>query len=274
MLKFALYMVLRQFHSLQSNLRAALLLIVVAIGFSSCYTNRSIMLKTPEDYPFATYIDSLNDKETYKIAVADIISMNLTTNDGVGKLSIVNDPGSAIGGGSDDRRPLQQYVVEIDSTINVPVIGRIKVVGLTIRQCELLLEERFDSTYNEPFVELKVTNRRFMVFIGGNTARVITMINEKTTLIEGLALAGGISSLSKAHNIKLIRGGLSKPTVYQIDMSTLEGARLGGSMVLQANDIIYVEPVKRNVEQAIQTTLVYTNIAVGFVAIFYAIFGK
>jgi polysaccharide export outer membrane protein len=106
-----------------------------------------------------------------------------------------------------------------------------------------------------------------MVFIGGNLAKVITMANEKTTLIEALALSGGIPPLSKAHNIKIIRGDLSNPIVYQIDLSTLEGAKLGGSMVIQANDIIYVEPVKRNLDQALQQSMLYISGLVSILAI-------
>ena len=53
----------------------ALPLLVMVVILSSCYTNKSIMLKTPDDYPFAVYNDSLNNKETYKIAVADFVNV-------------------------------------------------------------------------------------------------------------------------------------------------------------------------------------------------------
>lgn len=252
---------------------AALSLFIV-LALSSCYSNRSIMLKTPEDYPFATYNDSLNNKDTYKIAVADFISMSVYTNDGRQRLGIILDANMQ----SSNAAAITQggssllYIVEPDSSINLPLIGRLKVAGITVRQLEVMLEDKFAAYYNKPFVELKVTNRRFMVFIGGNTAKVINMLNERTTLIEGLALAGGIPQLSKAHNIKLIRGGLSNPTVYQIDMSTLEGARMGGSMILQANDIIYVEPVTRNFDQVLQQTLGYLSAAVSVFTLVFIIF--
>lgn len=248
----------------------ALPLLFVAVMLSSCYTNQSIMLKTPEGYPFATYNDSLNNKESYHISVADIVSINVFTNDGRQRLGISIDPlvsGISTTGGGVLQQSSQAYIVEPDSTINVPILGRLNVVGLTIRQTEDKFKSLFSKYYNSPYVEIKVTNRRFMVFIGGNTARVITMVNERTTLIEALALTGGIPPLSKANNIKLIRGNLSNPTVYQIDLSTLEGAKLGGSMVIQANDIIYVEPIRRNFDQALQQSLAYISTALGIVSI-------
>lgn len=248
----------------------ALPLLFVAVMLSSCYTNQSIMLKTPEGYPFATYNDSLNNKDTYRIAVADIVSLFVYTNDGRQRLGISIDP-LVSGVNSTGAMNMQQqniaYIVEPDSTIHVPILGRLNVVGLTIRQAEDMLKERFSKYYNSPYLEVRVTNRRFMVFIGGNSARVITMTNEKTTLIEALALSGGIPPLTKAYNIKLIRGSLSNPTVYQIDMSTLEGAKLGGSMVIQANDIIYVEPIRRNFDQALQQSLSYISATIGIVSV-------
>ena len=243
----------------------ALPLLVMVVMLSSCYTNQSIMLKTTDDYPFAVYNDSLNNKETYKIAVADFVTISVFTNDGRQRLGILIDP--LVSGSNGTNLTMQQnqmsYIVEPDSTINVPILGRMNVVGLTIRQTEYMFKERFSKYYNAPYVELKVTNKRFMVFIGGNTAKVITMANERTTLIEALALSGGIPPLSKAYNIKLIRGSLANPVVYQIDLSTLEGAKLGGSMVIQANDIIYVEPIKRNFDQAIQQSVGYISALVG-----------
>ena len=89
---------------------------------------------------------------------------------------------------------------------------------------------------------MKVTNKRVIVFPGsGGTARVLTITNNNTTLIEALALSGGLPEYAKAFKIKVIRGDPQKPTVYLIDLSRIEGVAQA-NMVVQANDIIYVEP--------------------------------
>lgn len=61
------------------------------------------------------------------------------------------------------------------------------------------------------------------------------------TLLEGLALAGGIPRTGKAHTIKLIRGDKANPDIYFIDLSKIDGMAQA-SIVLQSNDVIYVEP--------------------------------
>lgn len=252
-----------------------LLVPLAAVMFSGCYTNRSIMLKTPKDFVFDTITDSMRTKDTYRVAIADIILMDVTTNEGRQKLGIINDAavvnsikvenaGSGVGN-------YQSYIVEPDSSINIPVLGRVKVAGLTIRQVEQLLEDKFGKIYVDPFVDVRVNNRRFMVFMGGNFAKVLPLTNERTTLMEGIALAGGILPLSKAKGIKLIRGNINNPQVFQIDLSTLDGATKGGGIILQANDIIYVAPVKQNAIQVIQYVTTYTSLAVSLSVLIIAI---
>jgi polysaccharide export outer membrane protein len=57
-----------------------------------------------------------------------------------------------------------------------------------------------------------------------------------------LIIMRGIPGSGKAHRIKLIRGEKANPEVYLIDLSTIDGMKKG-DIVLQGNDIIYVEPV-------------------------------
>jgi len=109
-------------------------------------------------------------------------------------------------------------------------------------------------------VQLKVTNNRVIIFPGGQggTSTVITLSNTNTTLIEALALAGGISD-GKAHKIKLIRGDLHNPKVYLIDLSTIEGMK-ASNLVLQANDIIYVEPRPKVAQRILENIAPYLTL--------------
>jgi polysaccharide export outer membrane protein len=135
-----------------------------------------------------------------------------------------------------------QYVIEADGTVKLPVLGHVKIAGLDIREAENFLEEKYTQYYVKPFVLMKVSNKRVIIFPGaGGLAKVQPIINNNTTLIEALALAGGLPEYAKSYKIKVIRGDPQKPIVYLIDLSTITGIAQG-SMVVQANDIIYVEP--------------------------------
>jgi polysaccharide export outer membrane protein len=136
------------------------------------------------------------------------------------------------------------YVIQKDSLINFPALGEVNIVGKTIREAEEFLEQEYADLYVNPFVQISVTNRRVIVFPGnGGEASVLYLANNNTTLLEAIALAGGITERGRASRIKLIRkDDTGKREVYRIDLSTIDGLEYTDILV-QANDYIYVEPV-------------------------------
>ncbi|HWY38502.1 MAG TPA: polysaccharide biosynthesis/export family protein, partial [Bacteroidia bacterium] len=135
--------------------------------------------------------------------------------------------------------------VESDGTVKIPLVGRVKVEGLTVREAEQMLESRFTEFYVGPYILFKITNKRVIVFPGNaGAARVVPIANNNTTVFEALALAGGITEDGKAFKVKLVRKASPKPKVYLMDLSTIDGLKQGNTVV-QANDVIYVEPRNR-----------------------------
>ena len=98
------------------------------------------------------------------------------------------------------------------------------------------------SGYNNPFVQVKITNRRVIVFTGnGSDAKVVNLQNDNTTLMEVIALAGGIADRGKSEKVKLMRVDNGTRKVYTMDLSTIDGLKYA-DLIVQANDYIYVEP--------------------------------
>jgi polysaccharide export outer membrane protein len=195
------------------------------------------MLRTPKDYNYDKLIDSLS-RQDYKIAANDAVQYRVFTNDGFKLIDLASS-------GTGVFRNDLDVTVESDGNIKMPLLGRFNVLGLSIKEAEKLMEEKYSEFYVKPYVTLKVINKRVIVF-PGNTgqARVIAMANNNTTVIEAIATAGGIPEDGKAYKIKLIRNNADpkvKPYVYLMDLSRIEGVTLANSKV-QANDIIYVEP--------------------------------
>ncbi|MGB1104813.1 MAG: polysaccharide biosynthesis/export family protein, partial [Crocinitomicaceae bacterium] len=202
------------------------------------------MLKTEKDYEFAD-IDSMNvTKNEYKIDVNDILQFRFFTQKGQRILDIATT--SVPGQQNQLFNPNNSlnYVVQRDSLVNFPAVGEVNVVGMTIREAEKYLEELYSDLYVSPFVQISVTNRRVIVFPGnGGDAQVLYLANNNTTLVEAIALAGGITERGRASKIKLIRKGENgERQVFRIDLSTIEGLAYTDILV-QANDYIYVEPV-------------------------------
>lgn len=220
-----------------------LFFISILISLSGCYVlNPSIMFRTKKGFKFNEFQDSLALTKEYKIVPNDVIDFRIYSNDGFKLIDITSLNNALMAGGTNNRNAGMLYVVEHDGFVKLPTLGRVKISGLTIRQAELFLEEKYTSFYVKPYVTVNVQSRRVIIFPGtAGTARVINLDYNNTKLIEAIAMAGGLSQNGKAHKIKLIRGNLQNPEIYHIDLSKIEGLRQA-DMTLQGNDIIYVDP--------------------------------
>lgn len=216
------------------------LLLAGLMFWSSCTINSHVMLKTPKDYVFDTPPDKPIDE--YIISVNDILQFKLFANDGFQLIDIAAGQGGAATQQALAARSGINYVVQADSLARLPILGDVNIVGKTIVEAEAFLQAEYAKFYVDPFVILTITNKRVIVFPGtGSSASVVSLSNNNTTLIEVLALVGGIAANSKASRIKIVRKTKLKKDVYLVDLSTIEGIQ-AGSMIVQANDIIYVEP--------------------------------
>lgn len=225
------------------NIRLTGLFLGVILFMNSCGINSDLMFKTTKDYEFDS-IPDVNNVE-YRLSVNDEITFRLFSNQGFKILDIVSGESNTTAA---NNQSLSQgnaitYKVEQDSTVKLPIIGKVKIGGMSLDSCENHLEKIYADYYIEPFVQIRVTNNRVVVFPGsGGGAKVVPLKNNNTTLLEALALAGGLAKRGKAKKIKVMRMVENKREVYLIDLSTIDGL-VEADMIVQANDYIYVEPV-------------------------------
>lgn len=247
--------------------RLFFILLLFMVFLSGCKVFAPYVMLRQGKYPISEFPDTVAVQE-YKIAPNDMLDMRVFSNNGE-KMIDPTGAGSTIMSQQNN----SAYLVEFDGQVKFPILGRVPVGGLTLRQAEQLLEQKYSAYFNDPFVQLKVTNNRVIVFPGGqgSQATVVNLQNSNTTLFEALALAGGIVD-GKAHKIKLIRGDLKHPQVYNIDLSTIEGMTKA-NMVLQANDIIYVVPRDKIPQKILDNITPYLTLLTTILAV-YGIFFK
>ena len=219
-------------------MRYLLILLTSLVMFSSCKIFRSnLMLKTPKNFVYDQLIDSLS-RSDYKIGMNDALIFRVYTNNGFKLLDMTNNSSNVF-------KTEVDVIVRSDGYVKLPLLGAIMVNGLTIKEIETLMEEKYSKYYIDPYVNLRVSNKRVIIFPGnGGAAKVLPITNNNTTILESIANAGGILDDGKAYKVKLIRNNVDpkqKPYVYLMDLSDISGIKDGQSIV-QAGDIIYVEP--------------------------------
>lgn len=154
---------------------------------------------------------------------------------------------------------MQQYLVNNQGEIDFPVLGRLKISGLTKNECEALIREKLIPYLKEtPIVNVRMVNYKISVLGEVKRPGTFTVSNEKVNILEALAMAGDMTVYGMRDNVKLVRENANGERVIQT--LNLNDADLIRSpyFYLQQNDILYVSPNKtaaRNSDIGNSTTL-------------------
>ncbi|MFN5370487.1 MAG: polysaccharide biosynthesis/export family protein [Bacteroidia bacterium] len=134
------------------------------------------------------------------------------------------------------------YLIESDGTIKFPVIGSVKIGGLSRIDAIKLLEDNLKAYLQNPAVSIRVLN--FKVTILGDVRNPGTFLipNERISFPEALGLAGDLNITGKRTNLLLIRTVSGKKQTYRIDITQNELFKSSELYYLQQGDLIYVEP--------------------------------
>jgi polysaccharide export outer membrane protein len=138
------------------------------------------------------------------------------------------------------------YFVDREGYISFPVLGRLRVQGLTLAEVERLVTEG-----TKPYLKDAVVNVRFMNFkvtVTGEVARpgVIRVSNQRMTLLEAIGNAGDFTPYANRTNVLLVREEYGKRYYQRLNF---QEADLFNSpfFYLKQNDVIYVEPIQAKV---------------------------
>ncbi len=138
---------------------------------------------------------------------------------------------------------LNGYLIDSNGEIALPVIGRMKVVGLNRMEAIQLLETKLKEYVSNPVVQIQIQNYKVTVLGDVKSPGTYKIPNERITLLEALGLAGDLKLTGTRKNVLVIRDDNGKKTEYRIDLTSKD---LFTSPVyyLAQNDVVYVEPNK------------------------------
>ena len=142
---------------------------------------------------------------------------------------------------------IQSYLVDNDGMIKFPVIGELKVGGLTKTEAEQLITNAISPYLAEtekPVVTVRMSSFSISVLGEVNQPGTFTVSREKINVLEALARAGDLTIYGLRNNVTLIReDGEGNKSYHTLD---LNDANIVNSpyYYLQQNDILYVEPNK------------------------------
>lgn len=229
---------------------------VTLFVFGACVPNRKIVylqkddLKHRDEIPKDTVLRThgLKIKE-YRIQPLDVLSINFETLsmegdsfDFLSKLSSQNNSGG--GGGANTNLILNGILVNSEGMVEYPVMGKIKVAGLTLFEAQDTIRELASHYVPNVIVRVRMLNFRFTVLGEVNGEQTVTSTNIRLNMMEAIGLAGGLTELADRSTVKVIRQVGNEAQVFYVNL--LEEKYLESPYYyVQQNDVIIVPPLRQ-----------------------------
>lgn len=143
----------------------------------------------------------------------------------------------------------QSYLVDNNGYIEFPILGKIKLGGLTRIQAISMLKEKLHPDYiKNPTINIKISNFSITVLGDVKNPGKFIIPNERVSVIDAIGLAGDLN-ISGIRNIEVKREESEKITTYNLDLKSNK-VFTSPAYYLQQNDIVYVKPNKAKSQSA------------------------
>jgi polysaccharide export outer membrane protein len=220
-----------------------IVLLCASFILSSCVTKKEIVY-----FQNAKSFETIVDTDTFKttLKIGDIISIYVSTLDQTvtQPYNIVMQTGMGAG-------QMIDYLIDVDGNIDYPVLGKIKLMGLTVDEAKELFKNKFEDgqLLRDPVIILRVLNFRVTVAGEVRSPGVYPVSGERVTILEALGLAGDLTIKGRRDNVLVVRDFNGTKTYTRVDLTSKE---VFNSPVyyLTQNDYIYVEPNNSSVSGA------------------------
>lgn len=229
----------------------SLLLFLAVIGFTtSCVSPQSIVyfqgdtLRNSSQQITQNYVPKVQPNDILSIVVG---SLNAEANEvfNTPNLFTTASTNYSTSGGGARVQPLG-YLVDSDGSIEIPLVGKVKIGGLRTTDAADTIRIRLLNYLKEPSVIVR--NLNFKVSVLGEVARpsVYVIPDEKISLPEVLSLAGDLTIYGRRNNVMIIREENGVRQYARVDLTAREVFD-SPYYYIHKNDVIYVEPIKTRI---------------------------
>ncbi len=223
-----------------------LFVLLAAVCFTSCISTERLTYLQESNAVQDSLITVRKVKEPYRLQVNDLLSIRVKALD-----DEMNNIFNPIGEGNpnatgEERLYYDGFVVNPHGNIRVPVLGEVAVLGLTLDEVRMKLEQQLlETTFKAEaniFVTVKLSGIRYTINgeIGSPGSK--TLYRDELSIMEAIANSGDIAITGDRENVVIIRQYPAGQKVHHIDLTTID-AMNSPYYYIQPNDLILINPL-------------------------------
>lgn len=217
----------------------------------------------PDDI-IAINVSSISSITASGLGAADPVAI---FNNGGTNYNVTSSIGSG-GAGGDNKG----FLVDANGFIDYPVLGKVKVSGLTIREVKTLMAKRLEDFIKEPVVEVRIINYRITVLGEAGSPGIIVAANHKLSVIDAIAMAGDMPITGRKDNVMIIRETEGRREYARLNLNS-RNVFSSPYYYLKQNDIIYIEPSRVRRQETNDFLRFYLPTATSLLSTAIAIYG-
>jgi len=153
------------------------------------------------------------------------------------------------------------YLVNQEGMIDFPILGEIKLDGLSLQEAGEELKFLLKSQVKEPSVNLMITNFKVTVIGEVNKPSSFIIGTDRINIFDALGLAGDLTLYGKRENVLVMRDvdGVRNAFRVNLNSSTVLSSPY---YYLEQNDIVYVETDSQKEKDAKNNSTLITVLSV------------
>ncbi|MEO6346344.1 MAG: polysaccharide biosynthesis/export family protein [Aquaticitalea sp.] len=144
---------------------------------------------------------------------------------------------------------VQAYLIDVNGNIEFPVLGTMKIAGMTRTQAIGFFKDKLKDFIKNPIINIRLANFSISVLGEVNRPGVYNIEDERVSLSEAIGLAGDLTIFGKRDNVFLIREVDGKKRFAKMDLTSINVVNSPLYYLIQ-NDVIYVEPNSAKIKSA------------------------
>ncbi|MEM6893949.1 MAG: polysaccharide biosynthesis/export family protein [Bacteroidota bacterium] len=212
------------------------LVAVLTVAFLASCASKQDVVYFQDASNFETIVS--DDIYAYKFKVDDVVSIHVSTLDQQASIPFNLFKGAEEGG----IRPEQvDYIIDKDGNIDFPVLGAIKIEGLSPEETKNLLKNKLTDYLKDPIINIRLKNFTVTVLGEVNRPGTYPVNGEQITILEAIGLANDLTIKGKRENVLVIRDFNGTKVYNRIDLTSKQALN-SPVYYLTQNDVVYIEP--------------------------------
>lgn len=232
-------------------------------GVTSCVSRKQIRIFQDDDLTERVPAFFPQERPAYQLAADDIISVRIKMEDSKISQGYNLEGANIVNQGAPGANYLNSYTINDSGLIVIPIIGEVKVAGMTVSEAQKTIQKEVDEYLKRATAIVHLVNFKVSVLGEVNRPGYYFINHNQITILEALALARDMTEFADREELILVRQKPDGSDAIPINLANLDVLN-SDYYFLRPNDVLYVPPVKeRSARSNLATASLFNTIFAG-----------